>query len=154
MLSAGQKINVIPNVAEAQIDVRRLPDETPAEVLDRFRRILNDSAVEVRPAGGQEMPPAEPSSLTTVLYKAMERVLRRSHPKAAVVPFMIRGATDGAFLRQKGMAVYGVPIFAREGNESRSHGNDERIAETSLSTGTELLWQIVVAVAAEDEAVR
>ncbi len=154
MLSAGEKINVIPNVAEAQIDVRRLPNETPEEVLDRFRRILNDSAVEVRPAGGQEMPPTEPSSLTTVLYKAMERVLRRSHPKAAVVPFMIRGATDGAFLRQKGMAVYGVPIFAREGNESRSHGNDERIAETSLSTGTELLWQIVVAVAAEDGAVR
>ncbi len=154
MLSAGQKINVIPNVAEAQIDVRRLPNETPEEVLDRFRRILNDSAVEVRPAGGQEMPPTEPSSLTTALYKAMERALRRSHPKAAVVPFMVRGATDGAFLRQKGMAVYGVPIFAREGNESRSHGNDERITETSLNTGTELLWQIVVAVAADGGAAR
>ena len=30
MLTAGMKINVIPNVAEAQVDVRRLPEETLA----------------------------------------------------------------------------------------------------------------------------
>ena len=52
MLSAGMKINVIPNTAQAQLDIRRLPNETREEVLARLRRIINDPAVEVAPAPG------------------------------------------------------------------------------------------------------
>ena len=146
MLSAGMKINVIPNSAEAQVDVRRLPNESQQEVLARFRRIVNDPSVDVSSAPGQEMPATEPSSLTTVLYQAMERTFLASTKKAVVVPVMSRGATDGSFLRQKGIAVYGVPIFLRDGPQSRSHGNDERIHIENLSRGTELLWAIVNAV--------
>jgi len=152
MLKAGTKINVIPNVAEAQIDVRRLPNESREEVLARFRRIVNDTAVEIRPARSQEMPATEPSSLTTPLYAAMRKILLQASPHALVVPYMGRGATDGAYLRDKGMAVYGAPVFLREGAESRSHGNDERISISNLEAGTELLWKIVLAVAANHEA--
>ena len=60
----------------------------------------------------------------------------------------MRGATDGAPLRAKGMAVYGVPVFGREG-EPRWHGNDERISIGNLNAGTELLRKIVLAVAAK-----
>jgi acetylornithine deacetylase/succinyl-diaminopimelate desuccinylase-like protein len=59
---------------------------------------------------------------------------------------MQRGATDGSFLRAKGMAVYGAPLFTREPDGSRAHGNDERIAVEDLKRGTELLWQIVLSV--------
>ena len=147
MLTAGMKINVIPNVAEAQVDVRRLPNETLEEIVARIRRIINDPAVDVTPAVGQTMPATEPSSLSTALYTAMEKVFQRASAKAVVIPYMARGATDGAFLREKGMAVYGAPLFLREGNESRAHGNDERIALTNLAAGTALLWQIVLNVA-------
>jgi acetylornithine deacetylase/succinyl-diaminopimelate desuccinylase-like protein len=147
MLQAGTKVNVIPNVAEAQIDVRRLPNETREEIETRFREIVNDPAVEISREPGQDMPATEPSSLTTALYTAMDKVFHESHPGSVVVPYMSRGATDGSFLRQKGMAVYGVPIFLREGGESRAHGNDERLSPANLTRGTELLWKIVTAVA-------
>jgi acetylornithine deacetylase/succinyl-diaminopimelate desuccinylase-like protein len=146
MLSAGAKVNVIPNVAEAQVDIRRLPNETREEIMARLRRIINDNAVRIAPAPGQDMPATEPSSLTTVLYKKMEEVFQRSAKGAVVVPYMQRGATDGSYLRQKGMAVYGVPLFVREDRESRAHGNDERISLRSLEAGTKLLWEIVLAV--------
>jgi acetylornithine deacetylase/succinyl-diaminopimelate desuccinylase-like protein len=149
MLQAGLKVNVIPNSAQAQVDVRRLPTETREEVEARFRRVINDPAVEVSPEQGQDMPATEPSSLTTQLYAAMEKVFSQAHAHALVAPYMSRGATDGSFLRQKGMAVYGVPLFLREGGESRAHGNDERISPDSLTNGTELLWKIVLAAAAE-----
>lgn len=151
MLEAGEKINVIPNAAAAHIDVRRLPGETREQILDRLRRIVHDNAIEIQPAAGQEMPPTEPSSLTTTLYQAMSRTLLQSHPRAAVIPYMARGATDGAFLRSRGMAVYGVPIFLREGSESRAHGNDERISLACLESGTQLLWKIVLAAAGTHE---
>jgi acetylornithine deacetylase/succinyl-diaminopimelate desuccinylase-like protein len=143
MLRAGIKSNVIPNTAEAQVDVRRMPSETREELLDRFRKIINDSAVEITFAGGSQMPSTEPSAVTTPLYHAMERAIARVYPRDIVVPYMARGATDGSFLRARGMAVYGVPIFLREGADARAHGNDERIAPKSLEDGVELLWQMV-----------
>ena len=146
MLNAGMKINVIPNVAEAQVDIRRLPDETREEIVARVRRIVNDPTVEVTLAAGQTMPATEPSSLTTPLYQAMEKVFQRVAPRAVVIPYMSRGATDGSFLREKGMAVYGAPVFMREKNESRAHGNDERLRLQDLAAGTSLLLQIVESV--------
>ncbi len=129
------------------MDVRRLPTETRQEIETRFRKAINDPAVIISPEPGQDMPATEPSSLTTALYLAMERVFREAGGRAVVVPYMSRGATDGSYLRQKGMAVYGVPIFVRERGESRAHGNDERIAPANLARGTELLWKIVTEVA-------
>jgi len=76
----------------------------------------------------------------------MEKVFRESAPNALVVPFLMRGSTDGAYLRAKGMAVYGVPIFRKDG-ELRMHGNDERISLENLRAGTDLLRKIVVRVA-------
>jgi acetylornithine deacetylase/succinyl-diaminopimelate desuccinylase-like protein len=146
MLEAGVKINVIPNSAQAQLDVRRLPTETMEQVYARFRTIIDDPAVTVENAGGQQMPSTEPSSLTTPLYLAMQKVFEAEHPKARTVPLLMRGATDGAFLRAKGIAVYGVPIFAREG-DSRAHGNDERITLTNFRNGVDVLRKIVVEVA-------
>ncbi len=151
MLQAGIRINVIPNTAVAQIDVRRLPNETRAEILARFRRAINDASVEVTAAESPEMPATEPSSTTSPIYQMMEKVLMEAvGTRAVVTPFMSRGATDGAYLRQRGMAVYGVPVFVREG-ASRAHGNDERISLTALGSGTELLWRIVMAVATPAE---
>ena len=146
MLSAGSKINVIPNTAEAQLDVRRLPDETHDEILERLRHIIHDPAVEVGAAPGQEMPATEPSGLSTPLYRVMQEAFSSASRDALVIPYMVRGATDGSFLRQKGIDVYGVPIFLREDKESRAHGNDERIGVQSLGDGAKLLWEIVLMV--------
>jgi len=88
-----------------------------------------------------------PLGVAGPLYLAMEKVLLASSPRAVVIPYMSRGATDGAFLREKGMAVYGAPIFLRENNESRAHGNDERISPKSLEAGVNLLLQMTLAVA-------
>lgn len=148
MLEAGLKVNIIPNTAEAQVDVRRLPNETKEEVLERFRNIINDAAITIDSNFGQQMPATEPSSLTTALYQAMEKVLSKSAPKAMLVPYVSLGASDGAFLREKGMAVYGVPVFYKEADRL-AHGNDERISIRNLQQGTEALLQIVLEVAAE-----
>jgi acetylornithine deacetylase/succinyl-diaminopimelate desuccinylase-like protein len=145
MLAAGMKINVIPNTAEAQLDARRMPGESVDEVFARLRKIVDDPAVTVEPAETGSQPSTEPSSLTSPLYKAMESVFREADRKAVVVPFLMRGTTDGAFLRAKGMAVYGVPIFRKDG-ELRLHGNDERISVENLRSGTELLEKIVLKV--------
>ncbi len=146
VLRAGSRVNVIPNTAEALIDVRRLPGESPTEVFERIRRIVNEPAVEVRPLGETAMPSPPPSPLTSSLYRTMERILGAAHPRALILPYMGRGASDSSYLRDKGVSVYGAPLFLVEG-EDRSHGNDERRSFSNLRAGTDLLMQIVLAVA-------
>ena len=109
-------------------------------------RIVDDPAVLVEPAETGKQPPTEPSSLTSPLYLAMQSVFRETAPNAVVVPFLMRATTDGAYLRAKGMAVYGIPIFRKDG-EIRMHGNDERISIENLRSGTELLKNVVARVA-------
>ena len=151
ILNAGIKINMIPSSAEAQVDVRRLPNETAEEVLARFRQIVGDPAVDIALVPGTQLPATESSPRTSVAYRALERAIGRVYPRqSAVVPFMSRGATDGSFLRAHGVAVYGVPIFLRENGESREHGNDERIAVQNLESGAELLWQMVLETAGDN----
>ena len=149
MTQAGIKVNVIPTVAEAQVDVRRLPDETAEEVLERFRKIIDDPVVKVGPLRGteQEMPATEPSSRTSPLYRAMEEVLGAEPDRLAVLPIMQLGATDGSFLRARGMGVYGIPLFPTPVEERRAHGNDERMALDSFSRGVRLLREVVRRVA-------
>ena len=146
MLSAGTKINVIPNTAEAQLDVRRLPEETHDEILERLGRIIHDPAVEITVAPGREMPATEPSRTSTALYRAMQQAFTTAAPDAMAVPYMVRGATDGSFLREKGMDVYGVPIFMRDDGQSRAHANDERIGVETIGAGANLLMEIVLLV--------
>lgn len=146
ILRAGSKISVIPNTAEAQIEVQRIPGETRDEVISRLRQIINDPAVEITFAPGIQVPATEPSSITTPLYLAIQHAISRIYPRDIVVPYMARSGADSSFLRSRGMPVYGVPIFVRE-TESRAHGNDERISARNLEDGVELLWQIVLETA-------
>jgi acetylornithine deacetylase/succinyl-diaminopimelate desuccinylase-like protein len=142
VMRAGAVVNVIPSAAEAQLDVRRLPGEAAAEVLARLRRIVADPQVEVAPMPGRDVP-ATPGS---PLPQSLEAVLRKSHPKAVVAPYMLRGATDGAWLRQRGIPVYGVPIFLRDDRENRAHAVDERISLRSFDEGVALLLQVVTSL--------
>jgi acetylornithine deacetylase/succinyl-diaminopimelate desuccinylase-like protein len=151
MLNAGIKINSSPSTAEAQLDVRRLPNETAEEVLARLRQFVPDPAVDISLAPGPQLPANEASSRMSAAYHSMERAISLVYPRqSAVVPFMSRGATDGSFLRSRGMAVYGVPIFLREPGESREHGNDERISSQNIENGAELLWQMVLETAGDN----
>jgi acetylornithine deacetylase/succinyl-diaminopimelate desuccinylase-like protein len=150
LTKTGNNANVVPSLAEAQLDVRRMPSDTREDVVARLRQIVNDPAVEITFAPGPQTPPADPSPAMTPLYRAMERVISRIYPRDAVVlPFMSRAATDSNYLRSRGVPVYGVPLILREPGDSRVHGNDERISTKSLDDGVELLWQIVLETAGE-----
>ncbi|HLH44249.1 MAG TPA: M20/M25/M40 family metallo-hydrolase [Bryobacteraceae bacterium] len=138
-------------LAEAVVEVRRMPSETRDEILDRLRQIVNDSAVEISFAPGAQAVATDPSSTMTPLYSAMRRVIDRIYPHDAVVlPFMARNFTDASYLRARGMPVYGVPLFVREPGDRGARGGDERIAAKSLDEGVELLWQMVLETAGEN----
>lgn len=141
-LSAGERINVVPDEATARIDVRLLPETDAEQFLARVRRALGgDVEVEVLLAS----PPSPPSRVDHSAYRAAESVLGRSAP---VVPAFIAGFTDSRWLRERGIAAYGVSPFALEGEVlSGIHGPDERIPVAELERGIERMKAIVAGYA-------
>jgi acetylornithine deacetylase/succinyl-diaminopimelate desuccinylase-like protein len=68
---------------------------------------------------------------------------------ALVVPAFIAGFTDSRWLRERGIAAYGVSPFALAGEVLAGiHGPDERIPVAELERGIERMKAIVAAYGA------
>jgi acetylornithine deacetylase/succinyl-diaminopimelate desuccinylase-like protein len=148
ILKAGFRNNVIPSEAEANLDVRALPDEDMTKFLAELRRVIDDPAVEATSPSGDERPLAPPSRIDTEMFRALEKVSRRMFD-APTLPGMMTGATDNAQLRAKGVQAYGVgPIVtSAEGPVGGAHSDDEHISVRSLETLIEFLWNAVLELA-------
>lgn len=147
VLRAGFRTNVIPAEAEAELDVRALPDEDMARFYAELRRTIDDPTVQVSAEGGGR-PSAAPSRTDTALFRALEETARQMF-RAPVIPEMLPGATDNAQLRAKGVQAYGVGPAATPGDGA--HADNERIGEHALLQFTEFLWRTVLAVAASPQ---
>ena len=147
IFKAGFRNNVIPGDALATLDVRALPDEDMTNFVQTLRVLINDPAVEVVPGGGGR-PATPPSRLDTEMFAALERAQKTVFPEAVTLPMMLTGATDSAQLRAKGVQAYGVGSVVSEGETTRVHGNDERLAIAGLGRFLEFLYVAVTDIAA------
>ena len=128
ILKGGFKSNVIPPEAEAEIDIRALPDENMTDFMAAMNALVNDPLVTILPPDLTDSMPAAPaSSLHTDLFAALESAQKKLLPKAITVPVMSTGATDSAFLRAKGVDAYGIRVPRTFEENTGVHGNDERI---------------------------
>ncbi len=145
VLSASDKINVVPPTASAEIDCRLLPDEDAAE----FRRALverigdpNVSVEEMMTFG-----PAQ-SDTDTALYRVLARVSREYYPGAGIVASVAGGFTDSHFFRERGITSYGyAPFVVTEAALGGVHGNNEYIPVATFTRGVAMMKDIVRALA-------
>ncbi len=142
MLQAGAKINVIPSVAEAALDCRKLPGQTPEDVMREILAVTGPG-VTLEPAytsAGAEFPADTP------LYQLMERATRKMDPGGMVVPMLMAGATDASEYQRAGITVYGfTPGILPEDYPlvKLGHGHDERLPVSFIETGLPALWEVV-----------
>ncbi len=80
----------------------------------------------------------------------IERITEAMWPGVPVVPTMSTGATDGLYLRNAGIPVYGVSGLFSDIDDVRSHGQDERILIRSFFEGQEFLYRLVKALASAE----
>src|SRR3989449_7174392 len=140
---AGVKLNVIPDTAEVDIDIRTLAGDDGETVRTMLREAVGElwESVEIVEQGSN---PASESPLDTPLWDTLSRVSRRLVPGSETVPFLIVGATDARFFRRKGVVAYGYGLLSdripfRE-FAKMFHGNNERVDQESLRLSTEL-WE-------------
>ena len=61
----------------------------------------------------------------------------------------LTGATDGKYLRVKGIPVYGVSGMFGDVDDVRAHGKDERIAAKDFYDGIEFMYRFMKALSSE-----
>lgn len=140
-LNAGSKINVIPSVAEAQVDARLVPGQTAESFLRELRTVL-DEEYEIEfhqpTMTGIESDPQSP------LYDLMVRQLKHHDPEAIVLPNLVVGATDARHVTKLGTKVYGFcPMFDEANEMDRVHADDERVSVANVGFGTQVLYEVV-----------
>lgn len=140
-LTAGYKHNVIPDRAEALIDVRVLPGTEEAALAD-IRRIVGDD-IEIDVVHGDiglEVP------FEGALVDAMVAALGRHDPGVPVIPYLLGGGTDNKALSALGIAGYGfAPLRLPEGLDFTGmfHGVDERVPLDALVFGQRVLTELL-----------
>ena len=93
-----------------------------------------------------------PSPLTPEILDAIERTTEGMWPGVPVIPTMSTGATDGLYLRNAGIPVYGVSGIFGEIDDVRAHGRDERIGIQSFFEGQEFLYRLTKRLAGKESA--
>lgn len=142
MINGGHAPNAQPQAVTANINCRILPQSSVAEVQAALTRVLADDGITLSTVGesaiNAPVPPLDASILTPI-----RDVAATIWPKAAIVPTMSTGATDGRFLNAAGVPTYGVSGMFNDAEGSHAHGLDERIRVKSLLDGRRFLYALV-----------
>jgi len=142
MLSGGHATNALPQHAEATVNCRMFPSDTPSVIRADLERLVSDTTVQVIMQGAARQP-AAPSPLLPELFNAVGQVTRDMWGAVPVIPVMSTGATDSRFFRALGVPAFGVSgLFSDPTVDARAHGRDERMRMQSYYEGQEFLWRL------------
>ncbi|GAA4193966.1 M20/M25/M40 family metallo-hydrolase [Gryllotalpicola kribbensis] len=141
MLTAGYKSNVIPERAEARIDIRPLPGQEDALLaqLDelvgenvRIELVVKDTGLE-NPTRGE-------------LVSAIGATIERHDPGVPVLPYLMPAGTDNKALSLLGIRGYGfapLRLPAELDFPALFHGIDERVPLEALTFGRAVLADLL-----------
>lgn len=149
-LLGGHADNALPQMARATVNCRILPDDTPDAVEAVLRRVIADPGIQITTA--QPAKPSPPSPLRADIVGPIERLMKQMWPTATLVPEMSTGATDGLYVRNGGIPVYGVGAIFEEINDVRAHGRDERVGVDSFHKAVSFWYQMLKTLTSADKA--
>ena len=143
MIQGSPKGNVLPIRAQAIVNFRIIPGETPETVLEHVREVVDDTTVAVALAE----PPASPSpvsSTTSMAYQILARDIAALEPSAIVAPSLVIGATDSRQYAGYARDVYRfLPIRVGAADLDRVHGTNERIGVHDYASGVAFMRLLI-----------
>ena len=144
LLNGGHAPNALPQLAEATVNCRIFPTQDPMDVQAALQEIAAPFDVEVVAQG--QARPSPPSPLVDEVLGPIERITEQMWPGVKVLPVMSAGATDALYLRRLGIPVYGVSGIFGDMDDTRAHGQNERILIEHFYEGQEFLYRLVKAL--------
>ena len=141
LLRAGYKHNVIPDLAEAFIDIRSLPGEEDAVLAEVAELVGPDIEIVIihRDIGLE-------TEFSGPLVDAVVDTLGHHDPGAPVLPYLLSGGTDNKALSKLGIRGYGfapLKLPPELDFPAMFHGVDERVPLDALVFGRRVLTDLL-----------
>ncbi len=147
MINSGYKENVIPEEAEAVLDIRLLPSYDPFEIIEKMKKIIDDPRISFEIIAMYKSSESDPSSEFFMILKNAVRAVYEH----TFVPVIAPGFTDSRYFREKGIPAYGLlPFFLTDEEISTMHGVNERVSLENLETGVKLMMSIIMHMCCKD----
>jgi acetylornithine deacetylase/succinyl-diaminopimelate desuccinylase-like protein len=148
MISASEKINVIPARARLGVDCRVLPGQGQEEVRGRLEELLGENGYEL---SFDEQVVGNRSPTESPLMDRIRDFVERTDPGAALAPALMPGFTDSRWFREAfpECVAYGFfPMRRMDMFEAIPliHGVDERIPVEDLGLAARCYAELVQAV--------
>ena len=140
VIHGGVKTNIVPDICEAQIDIRILPGQSWEYVINELKEILGDVKTE---SLQYHMPSF--SSADSIYFRLVEETLKEFVGGAPILQTVCTGATDSRYLREMGVPSYGTGVMTLNMDPSLSdsvHGKNEKIDVASLRIKTDFLIKL------------
>jgi carboxypeptidase PM20D1 len=126
IINAGNKENVIPSLVNAKVNYRILNDETSTQVIERAKKLINDTLVKI--TAGELYEPSRNSSSATYGFKLLQQTSAQVFPDAIVTPFLMLGSTDSKHFQDITENTYRFfPVRMNSDLLGTIHGINERI---------------------------
>jgi acetylornithine deacetylase/succinyl-diaminopimelate desuccinylase-like protein len=147
IIAAGNKVNVIPSSAEADVDCRLLPDTNTAAFIREVKAALGpriEVEARLKPIA------AKPSPASGELWSAITKVIATDFKGMGFAPTMTTAVTDSRFLRARGIPTYGfVPMVLKDNDAEGIHGVDERLSIENFNRGLRATYHLTMEVCAD-----
>ena len=145
-LHGGNRVNVIPSYAEAEVDTRLLPGQDIEAWIAHVKKQLADDEIQIEFIMKGE---GNASTMDTQAYRTIEAALLDNYPGAIAAPYLMLGTTDSRFFREKGVVSYGFcPAVIPADHLKSIHGSDEKIGVESMNKGVEVYKDIIIKLCA------
>ena len=147
MIQGGHAVNALPQRVTATVNCRMFPGVDASDVERTLQTVVSDTAVDV--ARADTAVPSPPSIMPPAVEEVIRSVTSSMWGPLPVIPEMETGATDGLFLRNAGVPVFGVSGYFVDPNipaDTRAHGLDERISVKGFYDQLEFTYRLLKAL--------
>lgn len=129
IIRGGVKENVLPQTAEAYVNLRILSGDTIDTVVERCVKIIDDELVRVTVAPGFAADPSPTTDPGSPHFDRIASIVRELVPSALITSGLVPGATDARHYAKVAEARFNfTPIVLHRTDLARIHGTDERIS--------------------------
>ncbi|XP_026223002.1 N-fatty-acyl-amino acid synthase/hydrolase PM20D1.2 [Anabas testudineus] len=130
MFNAGVKVNVIPSLAEAYVNLRIHSAQSLQEVLDLIHSTVGDQRVKIELVDGFDPLPVSSADEKSFGFQIIKKTVVDMFPAVTVAPGICIGNTDSRHFKDLTNDIYRfAPVWFKPGDAQRFHGINERISK-------------------------
>ncbi|XP_040922804.1 N-fatty-acyl-amino acid synthase/hydrolase PM20D1.2 [Toxotes jaculatrix] len=130
MFNAGVKVNVMPSLAEAYVNLRIHSAQSLQEVLDLIHSTVGDQRVKIELIDGFDPLPVSSDDEKSFGFQIIKKTVLDMFPSVTVAPGICIGNTDSRHFKDLTSDIYRfAPVWFKPGDPQRFHGINERISK-------------------------